>query len=355
MYDALLVADLYQTLGVPSDASMQDIKKAYRKLARELHPDVAGEEPATIERFKAISEAYEILSDPAQRERYDRRFMKRTPGRMAGGFNWWSGDPPEDRNSRGMGRDPANDIGLDDIFSDADFGFGGKRPRSTAVSKERNEDPRPKGGPREAPPPPPRVDAQPGTDISMPVDVPRSVAAKGGTVTLTYARLVHTDDRRGVVEYDEIHDLKVPPGVRHGQTLRVPKYGNAGVGGGPAGDLVCDIRLVGPQPRKETPERPAQPVSGGEHVQPLCISVVEALLGARVPVDTPQGRVFLSLPACTNGGARFRLRGKGAPDAAGNPTDLVLQLKIVTPPLLDEASKELVERFAERNEYDPRS
>ncbi|MCP4804718.1 MAG: J domain-containing protein [Proteobacteria bacterium] len=356
------MADLYQTLGVARDAPMQDIKKAYRKLARELHPDVAGEDPVTVERFKAISEAYEVLSDPVQRGRYDRRFQKRTPGRMAGGFNWWSGDPPEGPNSRGMNRDPANDIGLDDIFADADFGFGGKRPRSTSVSKDRRPAPKtPKGRPTAAPPPPPpRVDSQPGTDISMAVDVPRAVAARGGTVTLTYMRLVHTDDRRSVVEYDEIHDLKVPPGIGHGQTLRVPKYGNCGVGGGPAGDLVCDIRLVGPVPDVERvpagrDERPAQSVGATEGVQALCISVVEALLGARVPIDTPQGRVVLNLPACTNGGARFRLRGKGLADASGTPTDLVLQLKIVTPPHLDEESRELVERFAERNDYDPRS
>lgn len=335
---------------------MQEVKKAYRKLARELHPDVAGDDAVSAARFAAVSEAYEVLGDPIQRGRYDRRFMKRTPGRMAGGFNWWSGDPPDDPNARGMSRDPANDIGLDDIFQDADFGFGGRRPRSTAVSKDRApKDARSgaSGGPRRAPPPPPRVDAQPGTDISMPVDVPRSVAERGGTVTLNYTRLVLTDDRRSAVEYDEIHDLKVPPGVRHGQTLRVPKYGNAGVGGGPAGDLVCDIRLVGPAPAPE-PEVTVQRATS-DTVQPLCISVVEALLGARVPVDTPQGRVFLNLPACTNGGARFRLRGRGVPDENGTPTDLVLQLKIVTPPLLDDASRELIREFAEKNDYDPRS
>ena len=358
-----MAADFYQVLGVDKDASMQEIKKAYRKLARELHPDVVGSDPKKVQRFQQVTEAYEVLSDPNTRGRYDRRFMRRTPGRMAGGFHYWSGDPKPDPNSSGLGSDPANDLDLDDIFGDSDFGFGGRRPRAAKTSLSKDPNPAPRGGGRTAPPPvdPPRKDPRPGTDISMAVDVPRSVAAKGGTVTLNYVRLVLTEDRRGVVEYDEIHDLKVPPGIGHGQTLRVPKYGHAGEGGGAYGDLVCDIRLVGPEPAKEqappsssTARETTTSAAADPNTRILPISVHEALLGGRVPVKTHRGEVILTLPPCTSGGARFRLRGQGEPTSGGVPTDLVVQLKIVTPPLLDDEAKSTAEKLAGLAPYNPR-
>ena len=353
-----MAGDFYQVLGVAKDASMQEIKKAYRRLARELHPDVTGGEPEKVERFQQVTEAYEVLSDPTARGRYDRRFMRRTPGRMAGGFHYWSGDPKADPNSGGLGGDPANDLGLDDIFGEADFGFGGRRPRATKTSISKDRAPEGRGGGRQTPPPPPPPmrDPVPGTDISLQVDVPRSVAARGGVVTLTYTRLVLTEDRRGVVEYDEIHDLKVPPGVKHGQTLRVPKYGHAGQGGGPYGDLVCDLRLVGPEPGEQRAPTSGTTTSSAAdpNVRILPISVHEALLGGRIPVQTHTGEVTLTLPPCTSGGARFRLRGKGTPTAGGVPTDLVVQLKIVTPPLLDDEAKATAEKLAGLVPYDPR-
>ncbi len=354
-----MAGDFYQVLGVPTDATMQEIKKAYRRLARELHPDVVGTDTEKVERFQQVAEAYEILSDPTARGRYDRSFMRRTPGRMAGGFHYWSGDPKPDPNSTGLGSDPANDLGLDDIFGEADFGFGGRRPRSskTTLSKDRAPEPRGTGRPS-PPPPPPRASAKAGTDVSMAVDVPREIAAKGGTVTLTYTRLVLTEDRRGVVEYDEIHDLKVPPGIGHGQTLRVPKYGHAGEGGGAYGDLVCDIRLVGPEPADSRQSPPSAGTTTSSSADPnvriLPISVHEALLGGRVPVQTYRGEVLLTLPPCTSGGVRFRLRGKGEPTGSGAPTDLVVQLKIVTPPLLDDDAKAAAEALAGLVPYDPR-
>lgn len=355
-----MAADFYQALGVPQNATMGEIKKAYRSLARELHPDVVGTDSEKVERFQQVTEAYEVLSDPSARGRYDRRFMRRTPGRMAGGFHYWSGDPSTDPNATGLGSDPANDLDLDDIFGEADFGFGGRRPRSAKTTLSKDPAPEPRGTGRKVPPPPPppRSAPRPGTDISLAVDVPRSVAAKGGTVTLTYVRQVLTEDRRGVVEYDEIHDLKVPPGVGHGQTLRVPKYGHAGEGGGAYGDLVCDIRLVGPEPSKGTAPAPSAGTTTSSAKDPnvriLAISVHEALLGGRIPVQTHAGEVSLSLPPCTSGGARFRLRGKGTPTAGGVPTDLVVQLKVVTPPLLDDDAKAAAEALAGLAPYNPR-
>jgi curved DNA-binding protein len=353
---SLQVSDHYQALGVGRDASMADIKKAYRKLARELHPDVAGDDQAKLARFKRVSEAYEVIGDPIERGRYDRRFMKRTPGRMAGGFTPWSTD---DRpGDPGSFRDPANELDLEDIFGQKqkfDFGFGGRPGRHEASTSTPAA--RPKGPGGSSPPPPrpepPREPAR-GADIPMGVDVPRSVAAVGGTVTLNYKRRVQTEDLRGVVEIDEIHDLRVPPGVRDGQSLRVPRWGHAGEAGGPYGDLVCDLRLVGAEPAPEPVRRSAgQDSEKGPRV--LDISIQEALLGGRVELDTPQGRVALNLPPCTSGGARFRLRGKGEVDPKTHlARDLVVQLRIVTPPLLDAESEELIRRFAALNQLNPR-
>lgn len=189
----------------------------------------------------------------------------------------------------------------------------------------------------------------------MVVDVPADVAARGGVVTLHYPRMRRTEDGRGVGRYDEIHDLRVPPGTAHGDVLRSRNYGDAGTDGS-HGDLVCEVRLVGrsahaPVPGPGTkPSRPSeQSVAGTDAEVSLPISIVEALLGGRVPVETPQGRVFVTLRPGTGDGARLRLRGKGE-----GGQDLFVRPRVVLPRDLDDESIALIERFAELNPYDPR-
>ncbi len=305
--------DLYDVLGVAKDASPQDIKKAFRVKARECHPDVAGNDPGKAEAFKRLREAYEVLSDPAARSRYDRRGQPRTGGPFYGSM--WNrgtvnvGAGPQPTSST---RAAGNDLDLEDIFNDfsgvGDFGFTGStrgQPgsgpgrfkggaaasagnsagtsggSSAGTSHGRNArpihpravDPRATGAraaqARAAEPrvEPPTSDArsntsdarpngagangrtraapQPGRDVSVPVDVPAHVAAHGGSVTVTYVRLRRADDGHTLYRYDELHDLKVPPGTRHGDTLRVERLGDAGLDGGPFGDLVVDVRVTG--------------------------------------------------------------------------------------------------------------
>ena len=346
--------DHYSTLGVEKTATAADIKKAFRGLAREYHPDIVGDDPVKVARFHRIREAYEVLVDPEKRRKYDMQGKGRTPGRMAGGFHYWSHDKPPEAPK--PGRDPMNDLDLDDLFSQAaetggfDFGFGGKKKRRPPPA-DGGATPENKGTWGGDP------TRERGRDIEMSVDCPRRVAKKGGTVTVTYKRLVRTEDGRGVAEYDEIHDLRVPPSTLGGERLRVPKMGHAGTNGGPYGDLIAELRLVGPahtDPGPVPKEFKTAPSTAETNERVVPISVHEALLGGPIEVDTPQGRVYLRLPPCTSGGSRFRLKGKGLPDAKGVAADLVVRLRIVTPALLDEDSRELIEQFAELNPYDPR-
>ena len=199
----------------------------------------------------------------------------------------------------------------------------------------------------------------------MTVDVPADVAARGGSVTLEYPRMRVSEDGRGLFRYDELHDLRVPPGMRNGQTLRVHHMGDDG-NDGTYGDLVCELRVVGqptarppgprgrPTQRSSVPGRgPVSPVGGGRSAAAaeatLDISIVEALLGGRVEVDTPTGRVRVTIPAGSSGGKRLRLRGRG--EGGG---DHHVTLRIVVPKTLDDESRDLIEQFAALNPMDVR-
>lgn len=349
------VGDYYEILEVARDATTEEIKKQFRRLARECHPDVAGDDPNAAERFAKVREAYETLVDPVRRARYDRRGIRPNfeggRWRPPGGFNFGGGAQDAEQSWRQGRRDPGNDLDLDDIFGDfggmADFGFGDK-PGGASASTGRRTQRRASayGG---AP--------EPGRDIHLQVDVLDEVARKGGVVTLHYPRLRRGDDGRTLYRYDEIYDLRVPPGTRHGDTLRVEKMGDAGANGGPFGDLVCDVRVVVGKPgqgsahgrpwgqRKKAPEPAASPPAD----QVLPISVTEAILGGRVQVDTPTGPVRLTIPPGSSGGTRLRLRGRGV-----GGSDHYVVLRIVVPRKLDEESRKLIERFAELNPGDPR-
>ncbi len=368
------VADYYETLGVERDASTEEIKKAFRKLARESHPDVAKDDPEAATRFNKLRQAYETLVDPEKRQRYDRSFNRRPAGegsgtwRPPGGMNFGgvkvnAGGASQDR-FRGRG----NNLDLEDIFGDfggmSDFGFGaGTPPKSSPGQQSARNLGEPTAG----------------RDIVLQVDVPARTAELGGTITLHYPRLRRGDDGVSVYRYNELFDLGIGPGTRHGESLRVEKMGDAGANGGPYGDLVCDVRVVGgetrshrkheraeprahkdePRAHKEEPRaqapreerrEPEPPKSGGaDEVRQVDISVSEALLGGRVEVETPGGRVRVTVPPCTSSGARLRLRGKGS-----GGQDLYVELRIVVPRSLDEESRRLIERFAALNPDTPR-
>lgn len=350
---------------------MVEIKKAYRALARALHPDLVGPDPEKSKRFRMVTLAYETLSDADDRANYDRRFQRRTPGRMAGGFRPWDAHQP--KASQEKGSVPS----LDELFRE-DFGFGAKRPRNpggpsgNSASSGASSGARwheggasMRGGsagagtkdagsgstqPNQARPNQGSYGGngnQAGQDIKRVVDVPVELLEQGGTVTLHYTRMRRTDDGRGLYEYDEIYDLRVPPGTAHGATLRARGWGHAGLGA-IHGDLVCDIRAVGGKKNRAAAKAT---IKGGpaEEVR-VDLSVAQALLGGRVEIRTPQGPVKLTVPPCSSGGAMFRLKGRGERDASGQAGDLLVLLRIVVPSVLDDESIALIERFAELND-----
>jgi curved DNA-binding protein len=369
--------DYYQLLGVTRDATSNDIKRAFREIARKCHPDVSGGDAALEERFKQARLAYETLMDPVARARYDRRAQRRSAGGGApppGGtfFDafWKASEKTYDQPSRVHTRaqtgrkNPGNDVSLDDLFDGwGQFGTGGA--------------PGVPGGPGE----PASGGPAPGQDVHVELEVPADVARNGGSVTAVYHRLQRSDTWRpgspdpGVVRIQDLAEIRIVPGTRNGETLRERGLGDAGVHGGPAGDLFCTVRLVAPgrSARPEPGPRPAPPPPRAAPPPPraappepepsaptpveeeppadaiLDISVVEALLGGRVSVETPQGRVRATIPPCTSSGVRMRLKGKGPPGPDGQPADWFLVTRIVVPASLDAESRRLIEEFARLN------
>ena len=309
--------DYYETLGVERDASEQDIRRAYRKLAREHHPDV-NKDPGAEDRFKEVSEAYEVLRDPEKRERYDRLGANWRAGEdVSGAQGFRDGGFPGGGFPGGGQRDVHFDFGEGGDFSDFfDSLFGGRRQA---------------GGAR------PGADAfggfaMRGADHEATLDLTLEEAAAGGKRHLTL------DDGRG-------YDVEIPAGVRDGQRIRLAGQGGSGPGGGPSGDLFLRVRIA-PHPRFRLDGRDL-------HVD-LPVSPSEAALGAQVPVPTLTGDAQVRVPPGSSSGRRLRLRGAGIPGPRGGHGDLYAHVKIVVPKHLDDRERELYEQLAAASHFNPR-
>jgi len=295
---AVKFRDYYEVLGVPRTATAEEIKRAYRQLARKHHPDlqVASERARASERFKEINEANEVLGDPDKRAKYD-----------ALGANWKGGmdfTPPPD-----TGRGPSVSTeweGVDD-FSDFFGSIFGRPPAARA------------GGARAGVRMP-----IPGNDVE-------------GELPLTLDDVLHGGQRRITVDGRSL-DVTIPRGIRDGATLRLAGQGGPGVNGGPAGDVYLRVRLL-PHPRYR--------VVGDDLEMDLALWPWQAVLGAEVRVDTPDGPVTLTVPPGTQNGQRLRLRGRGLPrDAARG--DLYAVVRIVVPTRPSAAEREAYEMLRQR-------
>jgi DnaJ-class molecular chaperone len=321
--------DYYSILGVPKTATEKEIRSAYRKLARKLHPDVNPGNADAEAQFKRINEAYEVLSDPAKRKKYDQvgsrwkeyeswERAQAARGEAGGPSNWndfmtqaGAGGQSDRHESRTVSAEDLQDLfGDDQPFSDF-FGqfFGASSPGS------RRRTPRPRSG----------------SDLEYSVDVTLQEAYSGAT------RAVELQQADGQSRRLEV---KVPPGVDNGSRIRLAGQGAPGVSGGPAGDLYFVIN-VRPDPRFER--------RGDDLFTRLTAPLATFVLGGEVRVPTPDGRrLALKVPAETQDGRVFRLRGQGMPHL-GRPEqrgDLNAEVHVQLPKRLSSRQRELLEDFA---------
>jgi molecular chaperone DnaJ len=402
--------DYYGTLGVKKSASTEDIRKAFRKLARKYHPDVNPGDKSAEEKFKTLSEANDVLSDPKKRKIYDQlgfysdnidaataEAYARGGGQPgAGGFEGYPGGVPAGQpgaqggvhfdfggfdfsdmfeGARGGGRKPSSGSGggFRDIFSNIFTGGG----RGAATEE----------GP------------EPGSDLEYQVNVPFWTAIRGGVMKLNIARrdvcgnchgngfveapgacpqchgkgtIEQTGGRmkfnvtcprcrgtgknistcpvchgEGSVERAEPLEVRIKVGTRDGQRIRIPGKGNAGLRGGGTGDLYAIIR---------TGDHSIFRREGDDIYITVPVTVVEAALGSKIEVPTIDGRSMLKIPPGTQSGQKLRLREKGVPSATkeGARGDEIVEVKITVPMPRDEKTKELLRELAKLNPEDPR-
>ncbi|MFC9433787.1 DnaJ C-terminal domain-containing protein [Nocardia sp. NPDC057030] len=300
-----MARDYYEILGVPRDADKDQIQQAYRKLARRYHPDVNAD-PAAEDRFKEVSEAYEVLSDPATRSRYDRfgADFRRVPedyeepaGAAAGGFR--GGRAGGTRVHFGRGFD--GDVDFGDIFGDI---FGGRGGGYGPI---------------------------PGADQEAALELTVEEAYRGGKRKL----------RLG----ERTYDVDIPAGVIDGQRIRLAGQGGRGSGDAPAGDLYLVVHIK-PHPRFR--------LVGRDIYLDLPVSPWEAALGATVAIPTPSGEAKVKVAPGSSTGRKLRLRGAGMPNPRGADGNLYAEVKVMVPAKPTARERELFEQLAAASTFDPR-
>src|ERR1700689_1235549 len=385
--------DYYAVLGVKKTATADDIRKAFRKLARKHHPDVNPGDKKAEEKFKEISEANDVLSDEKKRKVYDQ-----------GGFYSDQIDPAQAeayaRQQSGGGQ-PGVDLGAFDFsgFQGGVFqGAGGPQQGAgsqswgsfkdifSGIFSGAQQPQRPRG-------------PQPGTDLEYQATVAFWTAIRGGQARIQINRqetcptchgqastggpmqcpecngtgqvtqmggrmkfnipcpqcngtgrtsnTCATCHGEGVVHKSEMVEFRIKPGTRDGQRIRLAGKGNAGVNGGPAGDLYLIIKID---------SHPVFTRAGDDIQIVIPVTVPEAALGAKIEVPTIDGRAQLKIPPGTQSGQKLRMRGKGVPSATheGVRGDQIVTVEMVVPHLRDERSKEILREFAKLNPEDPR-
>lgn len=324
--------DYYRTLGIPREASDAEIKKAFRKLAREHHPDVARDKKAAEEKFKDINEAYEVLGDPAKRKKYDSLGARwksgaEFPSQPGGYESRWSGFEEVQPGEFRFGGTGFSDFferffgggggveGLDEVLHRAQRRRGGR----TATARENR-----------------------GQDVEGDILVTLDEVLHGSV------RPVSLQRRNPRTDAVETHSFKVrvPPGVHEGQRIRVPGQGGEGEGRGVHGDLYLRVRVAA---------HPDFRVRGADLVHDLDLAPWEAVLGANVTVPTLANPVTLRIPPGTQNGQQLRVRGRGLPRGDGvEPGDLYVVVNIETPARLTAEEQALWEQLRRVSRFDPR-
>ena len=390
--------DYYETLGIERKASADDVRKAYRKLARKYHPDLNPGDKSAEERFKNVQEAYDVLSDPKKRQMYDQYGFYSENGFPAGG-PFGPGGPGAGRGSRPQ---PNMDFSGFDFTDFSDFGStagGSKRRAQESGGGFRDIFSQFFGG-RAGAAAAPEPQPEGGTDLEYVMDIDFWQAIRGtqtrleisryevcetchgtgtsgqGTVTcpqckgtgnvsqmagamkfnLTCPRCGGSGKLRnacptcggeGRVARTETVDVRIPPGARNGSRLRVPGKGNAGSMGGPPGDLYITTRVQ---------EHPFFHREGDNIEITVPVAVWEAALGAKIEVPTIDGRTLLKIPQGTRNGQRFRLREKGVLNQRTNQRgDQIVEVSIEAPDPRDERTREILRELSRLHTEDPRA
>ncbi|MBI1425612.1 MAG: DnaJ domain-containing protein [Gammaproteobacteria bacterium] len=309
--------DYYEIMGVKRDATQDEIKRAYRKLARKYHPDVSKEADAEA-RFKEVGEAYEVLKDPEKRAAYDQL-----------GANWKAGQdfrPPPDWDQgfefhgggfTGADAEQFSDF-FESLFGRAGYtrGYGGRSQREFHMR---------------------------GEDTHARVIIDLEDAYRGATRTLTLKHSELGPDGRPQIK-ERTLNVRIPKGVRQGQHIRLAGQGGAGIGKGGAGDLYLEV---------EFRDHPIYKVEGKDVFLDLPVAPWEAALGATVKVPTPSGTVDLKIPPNSSSGRKLRLKGRGIP--AKQPGDLYVVLQIALPKADTDAAKQAYDDFKRGLDFNPRA
>ncbi|MGZ4967448.1 MAG: DnaJ C-terminal domain-containing protein [Chthoniobacterales bacterium] len=314
---AVQFRDYYETLGVLKTASDDEIKSAFRKLARKYHPDVAKDKKSAEEKFKQINEAYEVLSDPEKRKKYDQ--LGADWNQPGGGFQpppgWGMGGQPGGGFQRWSSGDGGGvefefgGTGFSDFFEQF---FGGGRARGGAGFGAR------------------RTAAERGSDVEADIMVPLEEALNGAKRTVSL--------RRSGSKKVETYQVRIPRGVHEGQRIRLAGQGEAGEGGGKSGDLFLRVRLA---------RHPDFSVEGNDLIYDAELAPWTAVLGTELQVPTLEGKVRMKIPAGTQGGQRFRLRERGMPNASGGRGDLYVVAQIRIPKKITEREREIWSQLAQ--------
>jgi curved DNA-binding protein len=298
--------DYYEVMGVSRDASADDIKRAYRRLARKYHPDVS-KEPDAEAHFKELGEAYEVLKDPEKRAAYDKL-----------GSRWKEGEdfrPPPDWDFRFEGGQDAE--AFSEFFESL---FGGRARRGSQRTHFHSK----------------------GFDRQAQIEIPLEQAFSGTTRTIALDQIESDENGRPVRRTRQLN-VRIPAGVTEGQQIRLSGQGDPGIGGGQPGDLFLKVSVL--------PHRYFR-VEGRDVTVELPVAPWEAALGQTVRVPTLSGKVDMKIPKGSQSGRQLRLKGKGLPGKP--PGDQIVIVKLVTPPAQTQADEEFYRNMAQTMPMNPR-
>ena len=307
-------ADPYKMLGVSKTATQDEIKKAYRKLAKDLHPDLHPDDAAKQEQFKAVSAAHDLLSDPEKRRRFDAGEIdasgQERPERQY--YHHYAGQEAGRRYDPGTGFGSA--IGEDDLGDILSHLFGGRAGGQGNGGFRREMHAR-------------------GQDLRCNLEIDFLDAARG-------------TKRRVTMPDGNTIEITIPPGLKDGQTLRLRGKGAPGFGQGRSGDVLVTVSVR---------PHPVFSLSGDDIEMELPITFDEAVLGAKVDVPTVSGSVSVTIPEGASSGQRLRLRGKGIMASKGIVGDQIVRLKVVLPKHIDRDLQDLARRWRNEAGFDPRA